>query len=367
MINTDDPTPEVLAACTGEGFALAGVCAVEPSDHAEAFRAWLEAGRHGSMDYLADTLDLRLDPARLLDGARSIVVVADQYASRNDAPDEASSTVPRGRVARYARGDDYHRHIKRRLHRLCDALRARFPTHTTRAFSDTLPMLEREHAARAGLGWIGRHSLLINPRLGSYLVLGGFLTTLPLTPTPESDRVADACGSCTRCIDACPTNAITDRSVDASRCIAYLTIERRGPIDERFRSAIGEWVFGCDVCQEVCPHNTPRSAGADVGTVSGAYAPRHASLDLLSVLEWTGETRTRELRRSVLKRATLAMIKRNAIIAVGNAIAARAADDPWRAQATERLRTLADDASEGELVRGTARSTLASVGEARGD
>lgn len=305
------------------GFALAGVCPARPSDHESELRQWLAEGRHGGMTWLAERVEERCDPARVLPGARSILMVADQYASRADAGtgDTAEATgvgrdgLPLGKIARYARGDDYHVVMKRRLHALADALRAEHSGSQWRAFVDTAPVLEREHAARAGLGWIGRHTLLINPRRGSYLLLGGLLTTVELHAPPEQEQVHDHCGTCTRCIDACPTQAITDRSVDARRCISFLTIERREPIDPAFIGSLSGWLFGCDICQEVCPHNSARAPGDEgAGEAHPAYAPRRSTLPLLDVLGWTAEDRARALKGSAMKRATLAMLKRNAAL-----------------------------------------------------
>jgi epoxyqueuosine reductase len=256
-----------------------------------------------------------VDPARALPGARSVIMVADVYQSRGVTPAPAARDDPRpaGAIARYARGLDYHKVMKRRLHELCDALRERFPDDNFRAFVDTAPLPERELAARAGLGWIGKNTLLINPRLGSYTLLGGVLTTLALDSPPHEEP--DHCGTCTRCIEACPTHALTPYSLDASRCISYLTIEYRGEIAPEFHAAIGGRVFGCDVCQEVCPHNSPRDAGEPP---RDEYTPRRTSLDLLSVLGWTEGDRSDALRGSSMKRATLEMLQRNARIALGN-------------------------------------------------
>jgi epoxyqueuosine reductase len=354
-----DTTTLVLDLCDGLGFALVGVADAGPSRRENEFRDWLAAGKHGSMAYLARNVETRLDPARVLPGARSVVMVADIYRARMERGDPVRGTpipsppLPHGRIAGYAQGRDYHVAMKKRLHRLCDALRERFPHEGFRAFVDTAPVPERELAARAGLGWIGKHTLLINPRLGSALLLGGVLTTLNLTSA--APPVADHCGTCTRCIDACPTAAITPYSVDASRCISELTIERRGPIDPAFHAAIGSWTFGCDVCQDVCPHNSPRSDGAqgERGRVRDDYRPVRLSFDLLALLRWTPEDRSRELSGSPIKRATLAMLKRNALIALGNALTQR--PDP---ALVEHVRRVSEDDSEPELVRRTAREVL---------
>lgn len=312
---------EVIARARDLGFALAGIAPAQASDHAEHYRRWIESGQHGEMAYLARHIELRLNPSELLPGALSIIMVADLYATR-DEPHAATqsptddprspSPTPLGRIARYAQGDDYHFVMKKRLHDLADELRAANPGHEFRAFVDTAPVLEREHAARAGLGWIGKHTLLIHPRLGSRLFLGGIITTLPLAP--HANPITDHCGTCTRCIDACPTSAITPYSVNASRCISYLTIEHRSEIPAELHAPIGEWLFGCDICQDVCPHNSPRPEGAEVGTPSPEYAPRHAAFDLLGVLGWSEDDHRAAFARSALKRAKLDMIQRNARI-----------------------------------------------------
>ena len=346
---------EIIAACREAGFADAGVCSCEPSDWGDAFRAWLARGEAGSMGYLSQHVETRLDPSRLLDNARSVVMVADQYASRDDPPDPPLG-ARHGRIARYARGADYHVQIKKRLHAVCDRLRTDHPGHEFRAFTDTAPVLERELAQRAGLGWVAKHTLLISPLRGSYFFLGGFVTTLSAQPPPEQRVSADHCGTCTRCIDACPTNAITPYSVDASRCISYLTIERRLPIDERFHEPIGDWLFGCDICQEVCPHNRPADHDR-AGLAHDAYKPARDSFDLLDVLGWNQDDRRSAFRSTALKRATLAMIKRNAIIVAGNKLSA--ADDPPLAASIHRI---AQDPQEPDTVRAVAQITLERLG-----
>ncbi len=349
--------------CRGLGFALAGVCPAEPSERALELKEWLAAGKHGSMKWLASNVEERCDPRRVLPGARSMILVADLYEARkgrNGARDsepgaEVGNNARLGKVARYARGDDYHLVMKKRLHTLCDALHERFPGEQFRAFVDTAPVMEREHAARAGLGWIGKHTLLIHPELGSWMLLGGALTTLEIAPPPEQRRIEDHCGTCTRCIDACPTGAITPHSVDATRCIAYLTIERREAIDPESHEAVGEWLFGCDICQEVCPHNSPRPSiepGAPVATRS-AYTPRREGFDVLDVLGWSEDDRREAFAKSAMKRARLDMMKRNALIVAGNILERRA--DP---ALLERVAALRHDARESELVRDAAAEVM---------
>jgi epoxyqueuosine reductase len=342
-------TRSVLQACTGtHGFALAGVCSVEPSAWGGEFAAWLAAGKHGSMDYLQNNIETRLDPARMLDGVRAAVVVGDLYATRADNED-APLRNGEGRIARYARGRDYHKVIKKRLHALADSLAASHEGHTFRAAVDTAPVLERELAARAGIGWTGKHTLMIHPREGSYTLLGVLLTTLDLEP--EATPMADHCGTCTRCIEACPTNAITPYSVDGSRCISYLTIEHRERIEPGLHEGIGAWLYGCDICQEVCPHNSLREEpGAGVYE---AYTARRDRFDLLEILGWDEDARRDAFISSAMKRATLAMMKRNAVIVLGNQM--RREPD---AAVLDRLRAVAADENEPELVRGAARDVL---------
>ena len=353
--STEEPahlSRDVIARCRRAGFALASVCEARPSERRAEMEAWLAAGKHGSMDWLAEHLDARLDPSRMLRDVRSIIMVADLYAqgTRDDPLPDEPTDAPRGRIARYARGGDYHDIIKDRLHALADDLRERFPDHHFRTLVDVMPFTEREHAARAGLGWIGKHTLLIHPRFGSWFLLGGVLTSLELRAPDDHEPVVDACGTCTRCIDACPTGAITPYSVDASRCVSYLTIERRLPIDSGLFRGVGEWLFGCDICQEVCPHNRERPVEH---APNPAYAPRRTGFDLLEVIGWDEAARRSATRRSAMRRATLAMWKRNAVIAAGNHLASHAAP-ALRA----RIEDAAWDAKEDPMVRRTARAVL---------
>ncbi|MCC6426529.1 MAG: tRNA epoxyqueuosine(34) reductase QueG [Phycisphaerales bacterium] len=349
----------VVRRCLELGFAAAGVTDARPTERAAEFSRWLAAGKHGSMHYLERHAEIKKDPALFLPGAASIVMVADQYAIRGACDEPMSEgNQPQGKIARYARGSDYHEVIKKRLHVICDELRAQFPAEQFRAFVDTAPVMEREHAARAGLGWIAKHTLVIHPRLGSWLLLGGFITTLRIDAPAAQIPAEDHCGTCTRCIDACPTSAITPYSVDATRCISYLTIEQRSGIDPDLEPGIGDWLFGCDICQEVCPHNSPRALGVQAGSANPAYTPRSVSLPLLEVLAWNPEDRSRDLSRSAIKRATLAMLKRNAIIAAGNA-ARSGTIHPEKL--TPRLAQIAADAGEDAMVREQAERTLGAL------
>jgi epoxyqueuosine reductase len=307
------------------------------------------------MNYVAKDLDLKLEPGRVLEGSRAFIMVADQYAERGNGEQgtgNGESGTGNGRVARYAQGRNYHWVMKKRLHALSDQLRVEYPGAKFRTFVDTVPVLERELAQLAGIGWQAKNTMIINRRLGSWLLLGGVATTLELGALPEEERSADHCGTCTRCIDACPTGAIAPYSVDGSRCISYLTIEHRSMIDPGLHTAVGDWVYGCDVCQEVCPHNSPRE-GEGVAR-NPAYEARHPTLSLLEILGWTRESRRAAFTSTAMKRANLAMMKRNALIAAGNALA-RQGD----AALLARIEELAGDEREPDLVRRTAAEVLA--------
>jgi len=245
--------------------------------------------------------------------------------------------------------DDYHAVLKKRLHRLADDLRQRWPDEAFRACVDTAPVLEREHHRRAGLGWVGKNTMLIHPFRGSHLLLGEIITTLAAEP---DEPMHDHCGTCTRCIDACPTQCITPHQLDASRCISYLTIEHRGSIDSSLHSAMGDWMYGCDVCQEVCPYNAPQRGQTAQPPPEDYGPPRPGAMDPLEVLRWTEDDRRDAFTRSAMKRAKLNQIKRNALIVLGNDAAAA---DP---DVVERIRAIASDPAEDELVRHTARQVL---------
>lgn len=360
---------DVVQRCLAHGFALAGVCEARPSQWRSELRAWLAAGTHGDMHFLEEDSSLREDPSlftcvvkpgdnRARDGynqnvlpVKSFIVVADQYAARGDT--DAARPPGAGLIARYARGKDYHHVMKRRLHALSDELRAVFPSEGFVSFVDTVPLPERELAMHAGLGWIGKHTLLIHRAIGSWFFLGGIGTSLELTPPMEQEVETDRCGSCTRCIDACPTRAITERRVEATMCISYLTIEHQGLIPPEHHALMGERLYGCDICQEVCPHNSPRPEGGSPGCVNPDYRGTRDVLGLAEVLGWTEADRNREFRGSAMKRVTLDMMKRNAIIAAGNVLRSTP-----NAALAERIHQLRDGETETHLVRETARIVL---------
>jgi len=348
------PAPPILERCRAAGFALAGVCAARPTSYGEELRIWLEEGKHGEMAYLADRVDARIDPTSVLAGVRSIICVADRY---DDGADDSPTCATQGRIARYARGEDYHRVMKRRLHSVCDALREAHPDGEFRACVDTAPILEREHAQRAGLGAVGKHTLVIERGVGSYLLLGEILTTLEIEPSAPA--APDPCGTCDRCIEACPTDAITPFSVDATRCISYLTIEHRSTIPVTLHEGMRDWIFGCDICQEVCPHACETSRTHSVER-HPAYKPRRQAFDLLDVLGWTDDDRRNAFITSAMKRAKLGMMKRNALIVGGNAFESMTRDEQHRF--TERVARLTMDVTQEDVVRTTARQIANRLG-----
>jgi len=294
------------------GFDLVGITSADAPARAPYLRQWIDAGKHGQMHYLAERVDERADPAVYFPGAKSVVCVGLNYHTPLEAPPDDG---PRGRVARYALGQDYHTLIKDRLYDLADWIRGAVPGALTRCGVDTVPVLERELAARAGIGWVGKHTIVINENIGSWILLGEVLTTLDL---PVDTPAVDRCGTCTRCIDACPTGAITGPyQLDARRCISYLSIEHEGEISEELEKATGDWIFGCDVCQDVCPYNT---SGRPPIATDPALQPRYASgtVGLNDVLNWTQEDYHAQTRRSATRRVKLDVLQRNAGIALKN-------------------------------------------------
>jgi len=302
------------------GFDLFGVTTPDAPPHLGVYESWLSAGRHGEMAYLAaeTARQRRADPRRILPECRSILVLATRYPSPGELTSfdlPARQSVPAGKVASYAWGEDYHEVLVERLHNLVAVLeRLLGYAVPNRCYTDTGPLLERDLAQRAGLGWIGKNTCLIHPRLGSYFFLAEILLALDLPAHPPF--IYDRCGSCTRCIDACPTGCILpDRTLDARRCISYLTIELKGAIPGDLRPQVGDWVFGCDVCQQVCPWN--RFAAPEGAP---AFSPRSGlpRPDLLRDLALTAEQFNRKFKASPVRRARRRGYLRNVAIVLGN-------------------------------------------------
>ena len=315
MAITSQQAKELAAEC---GFELAGIAAAEPLDDWTRFEAWRAAGFAGEMSYLTDQRgELRRDPRNLLPEAQSIVCVGKLY--NTPAATSEDSRFPR--ISKYAWGDaDYHDIVREGLHRLAAKLAERNgePFHW-RACVDTAPLLERSYAQAAGLGWIGKNTCLINQRSGSWFFLGELLVSLPFeTDSPAPFR----CGSCTRCIDACPTDAILPATrggtyIDSNLCISYLTIEKRGPVEGDLAAAIGNHVFGCDICQDVCPWNRRAPFTFDAG-----FAPRPIDRTPEQLADLTREDFRSLFRHSPVWRAKYEGFLRNVAIALGNDAAA---------------------------------------------
>jgi epoxyqueuosine reductase len=287
------------------GFSTVGIARLEPSSRPAALLDWLQAGMAGTMRYLERQAQQRLAPETIVPGATRAVVV-----TRNYFTPEPARRPGTGRVARYARGRDYHRALRRPLRELAGFIRDLGPRGTiARAYCDAGPVPERELAQRAGLGWIGKNTMLIDPVRGSYLFLAAVLTNLELEPDLPFE--ADRCGSCRRCLDACPTEAlVAPRVLDSRRCISYLTIEHRGPFDRASVPAWEEWVFGCDVCQEVCPWNV-KFARVHQDDLLG-YDPELAQLDLVELAQLSDQELRARFGHTALERAGPAGLRRNA-------------------------------------------------------
>jgi epoxyqueuosine reductase len=301
------------------GFSLVGVTTPHPPSHVAAFESWLRAGNHGEMAYLASERSLarRTDPRLILPECKSILALATLYYPPVPQTDQSG----RGKVAAYAWGYDYHEVLTQRMQALVAFIELQVGQSVpNRCYTDTGPLLERDLAQRAGLGWIGKNTCLINPRLGSYFFLAEVLLGVELEP--DQPFLPDRCGSCRRCIEACPTGCIhPNRTLDARRCISYLTIELKGVIPKDLRPQMGDWVFGCDICQQVCPWNRFAPHTSDQ-----AFAPRPevAAPELAADLHMTAEQFNRKFERSPMKRAKRSGYLRNLAIVAGNTGAASA-------------------------------------------
>jgi len=301
----------VKAQAYGLGFDLAGIARLGVPATRAAFDTWLDAGMHGEMSYLAgDGAALRRDATRPHPGATHAIVLAMNYGG----------TAPSGPIARYARGDDYHETLRERLRALHRWLETEVGHAVdARPYVDTGPVLERDLAQRAGLGWFGKNTMLINPKQGSFLFLCSLFVNVELAEDEPFE--ADRCGTCTRCIDACPTEAITGpRVLDANRCISYLTIELKGAIPEEYREAMGEHVYGCDVCQEVCPWNV--SFASEVREPAFASRAgldsRDARMLAREFLAMSQAEFSARFKGSAMKRAKRRGLARNAAVVLGN-------------------------------------------------
>jgi epoxyqueuosine reductase len=304
-------TTLIKSRASALGFVHCGICAPVAPTRLTKLDEWLAAGFGGQMHYIADRRDAYADPNRVLEGVKSLVMLGMQYST----VEPTTLTATQGRVARYAWGNvDYHDVIREKLHELADDLRGLAPGTLTRGVVDTAPLLEREFAQLAGLGWVGKNTLLLSKHAGSYFFLAALLTDVELTF--DAPHLADHCGTCTACLDACPTQAFPrPYMLDATRCISYLTIELQDTIPVELRPGMGDWVFGCDVCQEVCPWNrSAPPASLECFSPHTDFNP----LELLELFELDDDAFRRRFRHTPLWRSHRRGLLRNAAIALGN-------------------------------------------------
>jgi epoxyqueuosine reductase len=315
MLEIEPPAPasdlarlsaEIRSAALTLGFTKVGFARAEPlGEESQRLRQWLARGYHGEMAYLAREPELRADPRRLLPGARSVVVVALNYYTPHQHTDGPGT----GKVSRYAWGDDYHEVLGERLHQLLNWIKQRWPEAEGKVCVDIQRTMDKAWAVRAGLGWMGKHTNVITPDYGSWIFIGELLLNLELEY--DGQEVADQCGSCTLCIDACPTGAIVEPYVlNSNLCISHATIESRAPaIGADVAEHLEGWLYGCDVCQDVCPWNHTTAETSEPG-----FEPRQGNVNavLSDVLELTPETYAARFRLSAMKRAKISGLQRNA-------------------------------------------------------
>lgn len=281
----------------------------------ETYEAWLEKGHHGEMEYLARHLALKRDPALLLPGVRSLILVTKSYVP----PVKPHGVFANLRMAAYARGRDYHEEFGDELKSLARHLEELFPGAGFRAGTDSLPVLERDLARQAGLGWVGKNTCLIHPKKGSFFFIGAILSTVPVSMEPAP--LPDFCGNCTRCLDACPTGALeAPRALNATKCISYWTIESRALAPPELSSRFGDWFFGCDICQSVCPWNAKPLRGEAVLNAALLLPGDDAAMasELREVLTMTDTDLRRLLKTTPLSRAKPVGLRRNALVVIGN-------------------------------------------------
>jgi epoxyqueuosine reductase len=288
------------------GFELAGIARAAEADGFASFREWLDRGYAGEMEYLHRNADPRRHPESILPDVRSVVMLGMTYA--NSVPHRG----PAAHVAKYAQAPDYHPYLWERLNALAAWLDGEVPGTHSHGVTDTAPLLERDFARRAGLGWVGKNTMLLDKRHGSFFLLAAFLTTLELEPDPPTE--VGHCGTCTACLDACPTQAFPEPGwLDARRCISYLTIELKTSMPEELRPEVGDWLFGCDVCQDVCPWNHRPNPSPGL-----PHNPDLATIDPADVLSLSPEELRHRFRGTALRRANWRGLLRNAATILGN-------------------------------------------------
>ncbi len=309
MPNPEELSRKIKATARRLGFDACGISeAVQLDDEARRLEHWLNQGRHGTMAWMEGNFEKRIDPRKLVDGARSVISVLHNYYQPVAHPDDPGT----GKISRYAWGDDYHLVVKERLFELYNWIGEEVGEISGRAFVDSAPVLDKAWARKSGLGWIGKHSNLLTRSMGSFFFIGELIIDVPLAP---DGPIPDHCGSCTRCIDACPTDAIYQPyAVDANRCISYLTIEHRADdISTDLQNRLDNWIFGCDVCQDVCPWNKFKKPAAEP-----RYEARAGMVDtkLEEWLEIDLEEFRRRFSKNPIKRTKFEGFKRNVRMAM---------------------------------------------------
>jgi epoxyqueuosine reductase len=302
MANPYQHTHIIKSAAARHGFDFCGVAkAGFLEEEAPRLEAWLKKGMHGMMGYMENHFDKRLDPRKLVEGAKSVVVFGYNYYPEKDLAKEGAL-----KIAKYAYGKDYHHVIKAKLKDWLDDVREQVGEIGGRVFVDSAPVLERPWTAKAGLGWVGKNSLLLNRQMGSFFFLAEFITDLELIP---DNPIGDYCGTCTRCMDACPTDAIpAPYVVDGSKCISYLTIELKEAIPQQFKGKMENWIFGCDICQNVCPWNRFSKPHKEP-----AFSP-HPDLEGMQTQDWleiTDDLFRQLFKGSAVKRTKFEGLQRN--------------------------------------------------------
>ncbi|MCE2415036.1 tRNA epoxyqueuosine(34) reductase QueG [Candidatus Poribacteria bacterium] len=353
---------QIQARANELGFELIGITPAAQSETIARYQQWIESGYAGEMSYLEKHLPLKTDVRRLLTEAKSVISLAMNYYTL-DPPEVLAQDPGRGQISRYAWGDDYHELIRERLLELVTFIKQTAEIELrTRVCVDTAPIIEREYAQRAGIGWIGKNTNLIHWRSGSWYFLAEVLIDVALE-SDESD-LRGSCGTCTRCIEACPTDAIIEPNLlDSRLCISYLTIELKGSIPKALRPKVGNLIFGCDICQEVCPWNSKA-----VPTTEPAFQPRDGNLapQLLSLVGMTQQEFSRRFKGSPIKRAKRRGFLRNVLVAIGNWGTRRS--DALHHDDRDRVTSEAVPALEGALVdheplvRGHAAWALGKIG-----
>lgn len=296
------------------GFQEVAITDINLDDYKTHFDSWIDNGYHGEMAYMANNKDKRSDPSKLLEGTCRVICVRMDYALDTKNSFKPLQDSNQAYVSRYARGRDYHKLIRKRLQRLAETISNKVGQHGYRAFVDSAPVLERALAEKSGLGWIGKNTMLINKKAGSWFFLGELFTDLPL---PIDEPVSDHCGSCQACLDVCPTNAfVAPNLLDASKCISYLTIELRSSIPVEFRAAMGNRVFGCDDCQLICPWNKFTKVSVETD-----FSPRHGldNVTLAELFKWTESEFLKNTEGSPIRRIGYECWLRNLAIGLGNA------------------------------------------------